>query len=80
MNPPITDAAEESGEYGTTGAAGIVSANLQGQTDADDPLVKVWADRIKAAEKHWEKFHQRVRYNRDLVQGIDFTSDPRSPH
>ena len=80
MNPPITDAADESGEYGATGAAGIVSANLQVQTDADDPLVKVWADRIKAAEKHWEKFHQRVRYNRDLVQGIDFTSDPRSPH
>ena len=65
---------------GTPSAAGIVSANLQGQTDKDDPLVKMWMDRIKAAEKHWEKFHSRVRYNRDLVQGIDHTTDPKSPH
>jgi hypothetical protein len=65
---------------GTPSAAGIVSANLQGQTDKDYPLVKMWMDRIKAAEKHWEKFHSRVRYNRDLVQGIDHTTDPKSPH
>ena len=64
MNPPITDAAEESGEYGTTGAAGIVSANLQGQTDADDPLVKVWADRIKAAHRLVHKYDLRIIYQR----------------
>lgn len=49
-------------------------------TPQDDPLVGAWADKIKAAEKHWDRFHQRVRYNRKLVQGIDATADPKSPH
>lgn len=77
MNPPITEA---TASEGAPSAAGIVADHLQGATAKDDPLVKVWMDRIKAAEKHWGRFHQRVRYNRDLVQGIDITGDVRTPH
>lgn len=71
MNP-ITEADAPSAET-------IVADHLQGKSTDDDPLVKVWMDRIKAAEKHWKGFHQRVRYNRELVQGIDHTADARSP-
>lgn len=58
---------------------GIVSANLATTTDKDDPLVKTWMDRIKAAEKHWGPFHKRVKYNRNLVRGIDDNAQPESP-
>lgn len=55
------------------------SANLV-QTEAkDDPLVGTWLDRIKAGEKHWEKFHKRVRHNRKLVRGIDDSVDANNP-
>lgn len=60
-------------------AAGIVSANLTNTTDKDNPLVKVWMKRIKASEKHFKAFHQRVRYNRELVRGIDDKENPQSP-
>jgi hypothetical protein len=42
----------------------------------DDPLVKTWMARIKAAEKHWQRLHQRMRHNRKLVRGIDDNVDP----
>lgn len=61
-----------------TDAPGIVSANLAGTTDRDDPLVATWMARIKADERHWAKFHRRVRYNRKLVRGID-DENPESP-
>ena len=74
MNEPTNpaDAAE------TT--ASVASANPQETKPEDDPLVGVWLARIKAAEKHWAKFHQRVRYNRKLVQGIDMSGDVQSPN
>lgn len=43
-----------------------------------DPLVTTWHNRIKEARKHWDKFHQRVRYNRKLVRGIDDQADPKT--
>lgn len=43
-----------------------------------DPLARKWAKRIKAAIKHWEKFHQRVQYNRELVAGFDWSKDAKS--
>lgn len=58
--------------------AGIVSANVANTTDVEDPLVRTWTDRVKAAEKHWRKFHQRVRHNRKLVRGIDDNAEPTS--
>lgn len=59
-------------------APGIVSANLSATTDKDDPLVDAWFKKIKAAEQHWGKFHQRVRHNRKVVRGIDDTAEPKS--
>lgn len=44
-----------------------------------DPLVSTWINRIKAGEKHWDKLHKRMRYNRKLVRGIDDSAEPASP-
>lgn len=65
-------------EATTTPAEGIVSANLAATTDKDDPLVEAWFKKIKAAETHWGKFHQRVRHNRKVVRGIDDAAEPKS--
>lgn len=62
----------------TTDATGIVSANLAATTDKEDPQVQAWMARIKAAEKHWRRFHRRVRHNRELVRGIDDKAEPES--
>ncbi|MCZ4315162.1 hypothetical protein O4H66_17280 [Comamonadaceae bacterium G21597-S1] len=63
-------------------AQSIVSAQVEQTRPKDDPLVATWFKRIKAAEKHWDDFHRRVRYNRALVRGIDDSSGttPESPH
>lgn len=47
--------------------------------DDTDPLVTTWFARIKEAEKHWERMHQRMRHNRKLVRGIDDTVSPDKP-
>lgn len=66
----------EAGASGTTPGA-LAAPNADSQQH--DPLVKKWADRVEAGKKHWRKFHQRVRYNRKLVRGIDDNADAASP-
>lgn len=44
----------------------------------NDPLAEKWAKRIESAKKHWDKFHKRVRHNRDQVAGFDWSKDPKS--
>lgn len=39
-------------------------------------LAKKWGDRISKARKHWEKFHKRVKHNRKLVSGLDWSKEP----
>jgi hypothetical protein len=56
----------------------LMSAPAQAAAEID-PLVTTWFNRIKAAEKRWDKLHQRMRYNRKLVRGIDDGVDPDSP-
>ena len=68
MNDPITPTPPS--------APGIVSANLSATTDKDDPLVEAWLKKIKAAERHWSKFHRRIRHNRKVVRGIDDSAEP----
>ena len=47
------------------------------ESDAkDDPMVKLWHGRIKEAQKHWSRFHKRVRHNRKTVRGIDDSAEP----
>ena len=46
--------------------------------EKDDPMVKQWHGRIKEAQKHWRRFHQRVKHNRKVVRGIDDSADPKS--
>lgn len=40
-----------------------------------DELAKKWAERTAAARKHMEKFHKRVKHNRKLVAGFDWSKD-----
>lgn len=80
MTPQDGDTPADIAAPAQPGAEVMVASHLSVETGRDDPLVKTWADRIKMAEKHWERFHQRVRYNRDLVQGIDRLADSRSQH
>lgn len=42
----------------------------------NDALAKKWSGRISHARTHWEKFHKRIRHNRDLVAGFDWEKDP----
>lgn len=43
-----------------------------------DPLAAKWNKRFANARRHWEKFHKRVRHNRKVVAGFDWTADPAS--
>lgn len=43
-----------------------------------DPLAKKWHKRIASANKHWEKYHKRVKHNRELVAGFNWKNDPNS--
>jgi len=43
-----------------------------------DKLAQQWNKRLAAARKHWEKFHKRVKHNRKVVAGFDWTKDPDS--
>jgi hypothetical protein len=57
-----------------TASPGIDPAKMSPQNTATpetDPLVTTWTARVKAAEKHWKKLHDRMRYNRKLARGID---------
>lgn len=47
-------------------------------TPETDPLAKEWGKRISAARKHYEKFHKRVKHNRKLVAGFNWTKEPDS--
>lgn len=47
-------------------------------TPETDELAKEWGKRITAARKHFEKFHKRVKHNRKLVAGFNWTKDPDS--
>lgn len=44
----------------------------------DDPLAKKWNQRISSSRQHWEKFHKRVRHNRNLVAGFNWEKDPKT--
>lgn len=46
--------------------------------EKDDPMVKLWHGRIKEAQKHWSRFHKRVKHNRKTVRGIDDSADPNT--
>lgn len=43
-----------------------------------DELAKKWLKRIEAGKKHWQKFYDRCRHNRALVQNIDWKGEPDS--
>ena len=41
-----------------------------------DPLAKKWRKRIESATRHYKKFHDRIRHNRQIVSGLDWKRDP----
>ena len=55
------------------------SATGYRETPEANELAKKWGQRIAHARQHWDKFHKRVRHNRETVAGFDWTADPRSP-
>jgi len=44
----------------------------------DDELAKKWAERIRAARKHWEKLHARIQHNRKTIAGFNWQQKPDS--
>lgn len=63
-------------------AGGVAPAKMSAPNAAStetDPLVTTWRNRITAAEKHWGKLHERMRYNRKLVRGIDDNKEAKDP-
>ena len=43
-----------------------------------DELARKWNRRISHSKKHWEKFHKRVKHNRQTVAGFNWESDPNT--
>jgi hypothetical protein len=43
-----------------------------------DELAQKWNKRVAAARQHWDKFHKRVKHNRDTVAGFNWSADPKT--
>ena len=43
-----------------------------------EPLARKWSQRVSEARRHWEPFHRRIRHNRQIVSGLDWSRDPAS--
>ena len=43
-----------------------------------DPLAREWHNRIERAAKDQKKFHERIKHNRNLVSGFDWSKTPTS--
>ena len=41
-----------------------------------DPLARKWSERVTQARRHWDRFHRRIRHNRQIVSGLDWNRDP----
>ena len=54
----------------------VVEAPKFKEPPEPDPLVKKWQKRIEKAQKHYRKFHKRIRHNRDEVCGFDWEKEP----
>ena len=48
------------------------------ETPETEPLARKWGERIGRAWRHWERFHRRIRHNRQIVSGLDWTREPDS--
>jgi hypothetical protein len=48
------------------------------ETPESDDLAKKWGHRIAHARQHWDKFHNRVRHNRQTVAGFNWGGDPKT--
>ena len=55
-----------------------MSVKFREQPEAD-PLARKWAERVSSARRHWDSFHRRIRHNRQLVSGLDWSRDPVAP-
>lgn len=65
-DPPETEVAE----------IDVVNAPSFKETPDNDPLAQKWSERLKKAEKHYKKFFERVKHNRNIVQGFNWNKDP----
>ncbi len=44
-----------------------------------DELAAKWKKRLEFARKHWKSYHERCKYNREVVANIDKDANPESP-
>lgn len=54
----------------------VVNAPQFKPTPEPDKLCKKWKSRIENAKKHYNKYFERVKHNRKLVQGFNLDADP----
>ena len=52
--------------------------NTLRETPESEPLARKWGERIGRAWRHWDRFHRRIRHNRQVVSGLDWTREPDS--
>ena len=56
----------------------VVEAPTFKERPPANPLAQKWAKKIDAAKKHNKPFHARVKHNRKLVSGLDWSKDADS--
>lgn len=54
------------------------TAELRDPPTEADPLALKWNQRLERSIKHWDKFFKRVKHNRNLVAGFDWSKDPNN--
>ncbi len=59
-------------------AVEVVEAPVFKERPETDPLAQKWAKRIESAKKHYKSFHARIKHNRRVVSGLDWSRDADS--
>lgn len=61
-----------------TGQPDMEKKPLLDPPEGGDELAKTWKKRIEKSAKKLEKFHTRIKHNRKLVSGFDWSGEPDS--
>ncbi len=59
------------------GVTAVVNAPEFKEPPEKDKLAAKWQQRISNARKHYLKFHERCKHNRDVVAGFDWKADAK---
>ena len=53
-----------------------MNSKFRDRSQRADPLARKWSERVTQARRHWDRFHRRIRHNRQIVSGLDWNRDP----